>query len=177
MQLLSRQRGVSLIEVLVAVLIFSIGLIGLAGMLVMATRSNQAAYLRTQVTFLAHNMADRMTANPIGVWNGDYDKEHYNSITADDTGCDGSSPCDPATLATHDQQAWSAQLRTFLPAADASITCTKNVSYTPSASQIDMRPPYGGNCAMTITWNEQKTGDRSNRKDATPQTFAWNFQP
>lgn len=177
MQLLSRQRGVSLIEVLVAVLIFSIGLIGLAGMLVMATRSNQAAYLRTQVTFLAHNMADRMSANPIGVWNGDYDEGHYKSITSSSTVCDSSSPCDPATLATYDQQAWSAQLRTFLPEADASITCIKNASYAPSADQISMRPPYGGNCAMTITWNEQKTGDQSSRKDTTLQTFAWNFQP
>ncbi len=48
MQLESRQRGVSLIEVLMAVLIFSIGLIGLAGLMVISTRSNHSAYLRTQ---------------------------------------------------------------------------------------------------------------------------------
>lgn len=175
MQLLSRQRGVSLIEVLVAVLIFSIGLIGLAGMLVMATRSNQAALLRTQATFLAHNMADRMTANPIGVWNGDYNQSDYSSITGAST-CDSASPCDPAALATHDQQIWSAQLRTFLPEANASITCTKNTAYTPSSSQIDMRPPFGGNCAMTMTWTEQQTGDKTH-SGAVTQTFAWNFQP
>jgi type IV pilus assembly protein PilV len=72
MQHLPYQRGITLIEVLVAVLIFSIGLLGVAGLLVMSVRSNHAAYLRTQVTFLAQSMADRMQANPIGVWSGDY---------------------------------------------------------------------------------------------------------
>ena len=57
-----------------AVLIFSIGLIGLAGLMVMATRSNHTAYLRTQATFLATNMADRMRANPVAVWSNAYNK-------------------------------------------------------------------------------------------------------
>ncbi len=60
------QRGVSMIEVLVAVLIFTVGLIGLGGLLITATKSNASAYVRTQVTFLANNMADRMRANPPG---------------------------------------------------------------------------------------------------------------
>lgn len=176
MQFPSRQRGVSLIEVMMAVLIFSIGLIGLAGLLVMATRSNHAAYLRTQVTFLAHNMADRMRANPIGVWNGDYDKTSYKSITGSTPACDNAAPCSPADLAKHDQKAWSDQLAVFLPDADAKIQCTANTNYTPSATQYDMQPPYGGNCAMTITWSERGAGDKNNRA-AVMQTFAWNFQP
>ena len=60
MQVLSRQRGISLIEVMMSVLIFSIGLIGLAGLMVMSTRSNHSAYLRTQATFLANNMVDQI---------------------------------------------------------------------------------------------------------------------
>ncbi len=55
--------GFSLIEVLVALLIFSLGLIGLAGLLVMSTQANNGALIRTQATFLAQNMADRMRAN------------------------------------------------------------------------------------------------------------------
>ena len=177
MQVLSRQRGISLIEVMMAVLIFSIGLIGLASLMVMATRSNHAAYLRTQVTYLAHNMADRMSANPIGVWSNSYNSTAYPlSVTQD---C--SAGCSPAELAKYDQQMWSNQLRTFLPpGATAQITCAPGTGgFNPvSAGQVDKRPPYGGTCAMSITWGERSAGDKAHLSASTQaQTFAWEFQP
>jgi type IV pilus assembly protein PilV len=175
MHLSSRQRGVSLIEVLVAVLIFSLGLIGMAGLLIMATRSNQVAYLRTQVTFLAQNMADRMSSNPMGVWNGKYDGTYPSAVTQD---C--ASGCTPDQLAKYDQQAWSTQLKTFLPNPSASIVCTAaNAGYTPSAEQLAMRPPYGGSCTMKVQWTEQGSGDpkKGTAGEAITQTFAWEFQP
>lgn len=179
MQVLSRQRGVSLIEVMMAVLIFSIGLIGLAALMVMATRSNHAAYLRTQVTFLASNMAERMSANSTGVWNGSYNSNAY-PIAAASAGCGSGASCSPAALAVHDQQLWSGQLRTFLPNPAAKITCTgtTKVGYDPT-SQLNVRPPYGGNCTMQISWTERTVGDQA-RQIATPtqlQTFNWSFQP
>lgn len=176
MQLKSRQRGVSLIEVLMAVLIFSIGLIGLAGLLVVSTRSNHAAYLRTQVTFLATNMAARMSTNPAAVWSGDYNSTAY-PVAAAPGSCGMGAACDAAGLAAHDQQLWSNQLRTFLPDPTASIVCTGAgaAGYDPT-SQLDRRPPYGGSCRMTINWTERGAGDRDHSGAAT-QTFAWEFQP
>lgn len=169
------QRGVTLIEVLVAMLIFSMGLIGIAGLVVVAERANHAAYLRTQVTFLAQNMADRMRANPIGVWDGNYNGSYPDGSAQD---CQGG--CTPKQLAVHDRGAWSGELRTFLPArAKADITCShRGLNYVPSSGQVALRPPYGGNCTMTIDWDEQAyqlagivASDRS------LQTFAWEFQP
>lgn len=172
----SRQRGVSLIEVLVAVMIFSIGLVGLAGLLIMATRSNQAAYLRTQVVYLAHNMADRMSANPMAVWDGSYNN-NYPTATSVTTNCDASSSCTPDDLATHDMQMWSTQLATFLPSAKATIKCDSgSAGFTPSSAQFGMRPPYGGNCIMTINWSERLAGDQQHSY-ATTQSFTWDFQP
>lgn len=178
MQVLSRQRGVSLIEVMMAVLIFSIGLIGLASLMVVALRSNQAGYLRTQVTYLAHNMADRMSANPIGVWSGDYNSASYPVSTTNDC----AAGCTPAQLATHDQQMWSSQLKTFLPpGATAKIACSKTgAGYDPvGGGQVDKRPPFGGSCAMSINWSERSAGDTDHLNDPTlqTQTFAWEFQP
>lgn len=173
----SRQRGVSLIEVLVAVMIFSIGLVGLAGLLIMATRSNQAAYLRTQVVFLAHNMADRMSANPSAVWDGSYNSTGYPVATAVTTNCDSAAPCTPDDLATHDMQMWSSQLAAFLPSAKASINCSSaGAGFTPSTAQYSMRPPYGGTCTMQISWTERADGD-TKHSSAMQQTFAWEFQP
>jgi len=176
MQLKSRQRGVSLIEVLMAVLIFSIGLIGLAGLLVVSTRSNHSAYLRTQVTFLANNMADRMRANPVGVWNSAYNSTAY-PITGT-TDCQ-TVACAPADIAKRDQQTWSTLLTTLLPSAKAGITCVANdgtLTHTVTPDELDRRPPYGGTCAMTISWSERRSGD-STHSDAALQTFAWEFQP
>ncbi|MEO8998341.1 MAG: type IV pilus modification protein PilV [Rhodanobacter sp.] len=177
MQLWSGQRGVSLIEVMMAVLIFSIGLIGLASLMVMATRSNHAAYLRTQVTFLASNMADRMSANPGAVWSGTYNSTGYpvSSSTAGNNDC--SSVCSPAALAAADQRMWSSQLKTFLPNSKASIACggVTSAGYDPTA-QLNLRPPYGGNCKMTVQWAERGAGDKAH-SDAATQTFAWEFQP
>lgn len=172
MHVTSRQRGFSLIEVLVAVLIFSIGLLGLASLMIMSTRSDQSAYMRTQVAFLAQSMADRMSANPVGVWNGNYNTTYPNTTTQT---CNASTGCSPANLANYDQQIWSAQLNTFLSNPFATITCTNPTAYTPTGAQLNLRPPYGGNCAMTIRWQERGVGPT--QQGATPQTFRWNFQP
>lgn len=171
MQIGSRQRGVSLIEVMVAVLVFSLGLIGMAGLLVMATRSNHAAYLRTQASFLAHSMADRMRANPIGVWRGYYNNTKY-PVSASQS-CDAG--CTPQQLAIHDQGMWSSQLTTFLPNVAASIACDNSgAAYAPTADQTAMRPPYGGNCTMSIQWSEQSVVASNGN---TVPSFKWEFQP
>ena len=173
MPLKSRQRGITLIEVLVAMLIFSVGLIGLAGLMVMAMRANLAAYQRTQVTFLADGMADRMRANALGVWRGSYNGKDYP--VPGSTSCER-APCTPASLAMHDKQIWSSLLTAFLPDPAATISCTTATSYTPAMDDLNRRPPYGGHCAMTISWSERNSGDASH-SDAARQTFAWEFQP
>ena len=179
MKVISRQRGVSLIEVLVAVLIFSLGLIGMAGLLLMSTHSNQAAYLRTQVAFLASNMANRMHANPTGVWKNDYNVS-FPASSSSTTTCNSSTGCSPDDLAKHDIGVWNSQLKTFLPAATASIACdASSAGMTPSSDQQSMGAPYGGNCKMVINWSERSAvGDETTpAAGVSNQTFTWNFQP
>lgn len=170
------QRGVSLLEVLIAVFVFSIGLVGMAGLMVVSARSNQSAYLRTQVAFLADNMADRMRANPVGVWRGFYNSDAYPVGTGSAT-CDARTPCDPAALAVRDQVLWSRLLDSQLPGASARIQCKgmDAVAYDPSG-QLGLRPPYGGSCSMAVSWIERGAGDREHA-DASTQHFAWEFQP
>jgi len=165
-------RGLSLIEVLMAVLIFSVGLIGLSGLLITSLRSNQSGYQRTQVEFLAMSMADRMRANPLAVWSGAYNATGY-PLTGTQA-CTTASACTPAKLALRDQYLWSSQLTTFLPNPTASIACTNGV--TPNAAQLLVRAPYAGNCVMRINWNERNAGD-SGHQDVTTRTYVWNFQP
>lgn len=66
------QRGVSLIEILVSIVIVCFGLLGVAGLLTTGLKSTQSSQIRTQASFLAYDMADRMRANRQVALNGEY---------------------------------------------------------------------------------------------------------
>lgn len=65
--------GFSLVEVLVALVVLSIGLLGLAGLQTRGVRDNHSAYLRTQATLNAKDLVDRMRANRTAALAGAYD--------------------------------------------------------------------------------------------------------
>ncbi len=60
----SRQHGFTLVEVLVTIIIMSVGLLGVVGLQLASMRSNHSAYLRTQATLAAYDLIDRMRADP-----------------------------------------------------------------------------------------------------------------
>lgn len=99
----ARQRGVTLLEVLVTILVMSVGLLGLAGLTAASIRNNHGAYHRSQAVWLAHDMADRMRANRHAAQLGQY------SIAL-------GAPA-PAGSATHqvDLQQWTAAIAQRLP--------------------------------------------------------------
>lgn len=55
-----RTKGSTLLEVLVSIVVLSIGLLGLAGLQATSIKSNHSAYSRSQATLLAYDLADRM---------------------------------------------------------------------------------------------------------------------
>jgi len=59
-----RQRGFNLVEVLIAVLVLSAGLLGLAGLQIAGMKSSHSAYLRSQAAFAVYDLLERMRANP-----------------------------------------------------------------------------------------------------------------
>src|SRR5215510_11075504 len=59
----SLQRGLSMIEVLVAIVIISLGLLGMAGLQASGLRTSQSAFYRAQAAQFANDMAERMRAN------------------------------------------------------------------------------------------------------------------
>ncbi|KXJ53504.1 type IV pilus modification protein PilV [Neptuniibacter pectenicola] len=67
-----KQQGTTLIEVLIAVVVISIGLLAVAALQTVALKSNNGSYYRSQATFLAYDMADRIRAAPDAAENGDY---------------------------------------------------------------------------------------------------------
>ncbi len=115
-----RSRGVTLIEVLVSLLILSLGLLGVAGLQTSSLRGNQTAYFRSQATAAASDIIDRMRANPQGVANGQYNAVDSASLPSDpnciDTGCDATK------LAAHDIIDWATNTLAPLPSGAGTVT-------------------------------------------------------
>lgn len=68
-------RGLTLVEILVALLVLSIGLLGLAALQTTSLRFNTSAYYRTQATALAYDLSDRMRANRQAALDGLYNAD------------------------------------------------------------------------------------------------------
>jgi type IV pilus assembly protein PilV len=100
------QCGVSLVEVLVAVVVLSIGLLGLAGLQASGVRVGQSSIHRSQAALLAYDMVDRMRVN-------------VANVAAYNLALDQSAPAG-ATIAARDLQDWRQRLR-LLPAGTGSV--------------------------------------------------------
>jgi type IV pilus assembly protein PilV len=175
-----RRNGFTLLEVLIALLVFSLGLLGMAGLLAVSVQTNHSAYLRTQATFLAQGMADRMRANNLALWNGGgsvtksaYDGTYDSTTAGAANTCLGTASCTWANVVARDKKIWSNQLVSFLPSPSATIAC-KPTGTSPSGDTLVERPPYSGQCTITIAWNE-KSSEAGHADYAASLT--WVFQP
>lgn len=114
------QRGVGMIEVLVAVLIFAIGLLGVASMQVFTLKMNSNAETRTRATLLATDMVERMRANP-GQWNA------YNMSFAQCTAAVADTPSS-TDVAALDRRQWCMNVGRELPDAQAAVDMANGVA-------------------------------------------------
>lgn len=107
-------RGFTMIEVLVAVLVLSFGLLGLAMLQVESMKHNTDAYLRTQATLLAYDIIDRMRANVEAANSGGYVADEKPSTIET---CGNTGGCaNGAALADYDLGVWYLKLEELLPA-------------------------------------------------------------
>lgn len=125
------QRGFTLIEVLVTVVLISVGLLGVAALQLTTLRANQESYARSQAGVLAADILDRMRANPLAFRAGAYD------VTWN--GTKNTSP-----RAADDLAVWQAAINSTLP-GDA----------TEAAGQIVRN---GRIVTITIRWVERAEG-------------------
>ncbi len=105
----SLQSGFSLIESMVALVVVSVGMIGIAGLYGQGLSAGRTALYRTQAVNLVSDMADRIRANRRGGAN-------YGGAAANNN-CDpgGGVNCTPAQMAAHDLFVWTNQVAQQLP--------------------------------------------------------------
>ena len=127
----SKQSGVSLIEVLVAMLIASLGILSMIAMQINATKYTKTSEVRTMGTLLVGDLTDRMRANKAGFLADGYFINPETKYPADGvvaepsalTTCNtAASKCDVAQLAAQDLADWQRSVFFALPGGSARIS-------------------------------------------------------
>lgn len=158
------QSGFTLIEVLVSLVVMSIGLLGIAKLVLYSAHSNDSAYMRSQATELAYEILDTMRANKAQALAGNYNTALTAAPTAPGVLCLGTGAnCNATQLAAYDVYEWKERLAAptgALPSGEGSVTvaganpatATIIVSWDDSAAQAAIAATgYGVATPMTIT--------------------------
>lgn len=173
----NRSGGFTLIEVLIAVLVLSIGLLGLAALQTSGLGMNHSAYLRSQATILASDMADRMRANRAAL--NAYD--NVSTTPSATAGCSTTAGCSSNQLAQDDMVAWAADVAAELPGG-VGVVCPDA-----SPNDGDVATPNcsgaGNVYAIKIWWQDDRnTVSTANNCDGSVNAlgmhcFVVSFQP
>ena len=135
------QTAYSLVEVLVALFVLAVGLLGLAALQTTSFQFNSGSYARTQATLIAYEIIDRIRANP----SGDYQVPDAATATtkkaAPPKNCH-SATCSSAELALFDLSEWYEEQARVLPEP------------TNNPSTIELS---GGIYTITIRWTEHES--------------------
>jgi type IV pilus assembly protein PilV len=129
------QKGASMIELLVAILIFAFGLLGLAGLQTKTLAYSQTSLYRSQAAALTDDLLDRMRVDRANARAG-----NWNST---------------ATTPLADYTDWLSEVTTALPSGAATVAVVVPVA---GASAPD---PSQGSVTITITWDESRANSSS----------------
>ena len=142
--------GFTLLEVLIALVVLSIGLLGIAALQGVGLRTSHSAYLTSQASLLAYDMADRIRANPGMIAVG-------GAIATADGDCD--VDISGLTLSDADRLEWSCSVQTLLPIG------TGSVSRAPSAI------PGASTVTVNLGWRDLQT-----EVDTSENEIPWQYQ-
>lgn len=143
----SRQTGVGLIEVMVAVLVMAVGLLGIAAMQAAALRNSQSSLERSQAVVQTYAVLDAMRANLNAARSGAYDTPLQ---------CDALVG---GTLAENDRAAWLESLkRTLGEQACGAIACV-------AIAASDARE-----CTITVQWNDERGSGGNSAQQVVTRT-------
>lgn len=148
------EKGFSLIEVMVTIVIVSFGLLGLAGLLFSSVTAGQTSMSRTVAVDLANEMADRIRANWKAAKEGKFDavlESDYADLSAGCTTTCMSGSCTPSEQAVLDICLWKAQLQKQLPAGAGSISANPD---NPNLKCANVAVPCS--FRVNVSWNESR---------------------
>lgn len=161
------QSGVGLIEILVAVIIISIGFLAVAKMQVEGMRYSQNAYFNAQASLMLKDITDRMRSNRAGVAAGNYNSVSTQANLVLPACVSAKLPCSTSELAEKDIAEWSA----YLHAPQGATKYTPLLPSSDSIAAVGTITPNLGLYNISVSWSE--------KVDATfeTQTLTVQFKP
>lgn len=148
-------RGFTLIEVMIAMLVMSLGLLGIAGTLITAVRSSSSNYLKQQAVQYSYDIADRMRSNFLLAQDYTSGNPYITALTAPAAAPakDCTAPgCSTADMAAYDVWQWKTTLKNNLPGGLGSISVAATGASSTTAQ-----------VTVVVQWSDQQT--------ATPNTY------
>ncbi len=133
--LIKRVGGFTLVEVLVALIILSVGMLGIAGLYVHSMQAGRTSIFRHHAVTLAGDVADRIRANPRALI-------AYSQAGANNNCVNGGIDCTPPQMAANDIDLWDQQAADTLPNGTVAVVFTAGVGGLPPTYQI------------TVAWDE-----------------------
>ena len=115
-----RQRGISLIESLVAIVVMALGILGILGVQMRTLTDTQAGVRRAQAIRLTEDLAERLQNNPDALGN----LAAYTDDPTSSNDCK-TTACAPADLATYDIKQWRTLVAEALPGGKATVFIPK----------------------------------------------------
>lgn len=155
MKQIKHQSGISLLEVLMSLILFSIGLLGTAALQVKSQQSNNNSYFATQATVIAHDMSERIRSNIAGQQAGYYDlplaKKHSS--------CYSLSGCSLLEMAQNDMFEWAGDggaesVSTKLPEGSA-VVCLDSTPNDGTA-KVPACDGSGSLYAIKVWWHDSE---------------------
>lgn len=131
-------KGFTLLEIMVAMVIFAVGMLGLAGIQALSLENSHSSYSRSQAILLAYDMVDRMKANSTAA---NYAIAVGTAATAITNPCDSGLVCNASEMAIFDKSQWKTALPVLLISGEGQIVNTAGTSYT-----------------ITVHWDEDRSG-------------------
>ncbi len=145
------QHGFTLVEALVALVVLSVGLLGVAKLVLGAVHADDSAYMRSQATQLAYELLDEMRANRPGAIANDY------ALAPAANDC-SSGPCAPDKLAELDMFNWNARVAAALPGGAALAPGIATDAFNDTIVTVTVRwddslaqAAFGGGGAQSVT--------------------------
>lgn len=156
-----KNRGITLIEVMITLLVLSVGLLGVALMMWSSQTRINATYINQQAYMATTSILEQMRANASSVPNKDYDLPQNAVVNKAVVGNCQSSNCQPKDLALMEKNTWLQAIQTNLPGGSASITST----------------PLFGNTkvSIVITWTGRVATNATTAKNIQVENKAQSF--
>jgi type IV pilus assembly protein PilV len=138
--------GFTLVEMMVAMVVLAIGLLGIARLSLSTVQGNGSAAMRSQATELIQQIVDDMRANePLAITGG------YNIGLGANPGSpqnclSASSPCTAAQIATFDLARWVQDLSTYLPGGVGQVTVAQATNPTTGSPE--------NQATIVVQWND-----------------------